>query len=607
VLDDSPTKRIGGDILKGFKKYTHKKRLYSLDKCQTAEELKKWTEKIKTTYPDAFFTVEYKLDGLSVNLLYTDGVLKTAATRGNGSVGEDVTAQIMTIKSVPLKIPFNRTCEIQGEVIMRKSSLKKYNEKNPDTPLKNERNAAAGAVRNLDPKVTASRKLDVITYAVGYIEDGDFDTQSGLVEFLKSNGFRTAEYFKKTDNLEYLIDYIGEIEKERGDLDYLIDGVVIKVDDLNIREELGYTEKFPRFAIAYKFEATEASTIIKDVIWQVSRTGKLNPLAILEPVEIGGTTVSRATLSNMSEIRRKDIKINSKVFVRRSNDVIPEITGIAEHYADSVDVIPPAVCPSCGSHLKCDAVFIYCTNPENCRDITVSKITHYASREAMDIVGLSEKTVEVFYDKLNVREVQDIYKLTVEELTALEGFRDKKAENIINSIEISKNAEITDFVYALGIENVGKKAAKELASNFGSFESIKNSSVEEIEQIRDFGAVTAKCVYDFFRNEKNLKTIEEIFSSGVKLMIPEKKEEKTGIFTGKTVVLTGVLKNYKRSEAQSIIAANGGDVADTISKKVSLVIAGADAGGKLEKAKKLKIEIIGEDEFISLINRRFMT
>jgi DNA ligase (NAD+) len=670
VLFDSPTLRVGGEILKGFKKYAHRQRLYSLDKCQTEDELKRWTEKILTEHAGARFTVDYKFDGLSVNLFYSGGALKTAATRGNGSVGEDVTAQIMTVKTVPLKIPFLGECEVQGEVIMKKSSLIEYNKKNPQDLLKNERNAAAGAVRNLDPKVTAGRKLDVIVYSVGYIDEAKnqtgndaqnggtvppnyeektaenkekkqakkeeinalfsiknddgkttentekkstknaennsqnggivpriFATQVGMIEFLKTNGFKTADYFKTAETPEELTGRISEIEETRESLDYLIDGVVIKVDDLNIREELGYTEKFPRFAVAYKFEAQEATTVLRDILWQVSRTGKLNPLAVLDPVELSGVTVSRATLSNFSEIKRKDIRINSRVFVRRSNDVIPEITGIAEHYADSLDVEPPTVCPSCGGALRYDAVFIYCQNQENCRGVTVSKLAHYASRDATDIAGLSEKTIETFYDKLSLRKIADLYRLKSEDLAALDGFKDKKTENIIGAIVASKNAELADFIYALGIENVGKKAAKELAANFGTIEGIAAAEQDEIEAIKDFGGVTAACVYDFFRNEKNMKDIEELFSLGVKPKDFEVKKKAEGIFSGKTVVLTGTLERYKRSAAKEIIEALGGESGDSVTAKVNLVVAGADAGGKLEKAKKLGIEIIDEREF----------
>jgi DNA ligase (NAD+) len=602
VLPDSPTLRVGGGTLKGFKKYVHKSRLYSLDKCKTKGELARFAEKIRAQYPEAAFTVEYKLDGLSINLFYEGGTLKTAATRGNGIIGEDVTAQIRTIKSLPLKINYNGACEIVGEVIMRKSALRDYNLKNPLDPLKNERNAAAGAVRNLDPRVTASRRLDVMAYGFENLDGGaELKTQEDIVGFLKNNGFLVAEYYKKTDNIEYLLECVDEIERERADLDYLIDGAVIKIDELAIRDELGYTEKFPRFAVAYKFEALEVTTVLKEVKWQVSRTGKLNPLAVLEPVELGGVTVSRATLSNVSEIKRKAIKINSRVFVRRSNDVIPEITGVAEDFADSVEVTPPLVCPSCGAPVEADAVFIYCSNRENCRDVIVSRLRHYASRDAMNIEGLSQKTLEIFYDKLGVVTPCDLYKLTARDLTDLEGFRDKKAENIAAAIKASLDADLADFIYALGIENVGKKAAKDLAARFRGLDALKAADESDISALGDFGGVTARCVCDFFKDGKNLKIIDGLLSLGLKLREPKGEAQRGGAFLGKTVVLTGTLDGFKRVRAKELIEENGGETADSVSARVNLVVAGGDAGSKLDKAKKLGIEIIDEAAFKKMI------
>ncbi|MDR2047142.1 MAG: NAD-dependent DNA ligase LigA [Clostridiales bacterium] len=602
VLADSPTRRVGGGVLKGFKKYAHKGRLFSLDKCRSEDELLKWIEKINSAFGAARYTAEYKLDGLTVNLFYKDGLLETAATRGDGITGEDVTAQITTVKTVPLSIPYKGECEIQGEVIMRKSALRAYNEKNPEDLLKNERNAAAGAVRNLDPKVTASRNLDVVVYGAGYTGEGarPFDTQTQIIDFLKRNGFRTPDYFEMTDDPQAVVGLVREIEAARDGLDYLIDGAVIKTDDLDLRGRLGYTEKFPRFAVAYKFDALETSTVLKRVEWQVSRTGKLNPLAVLEPAELNGATVSRATLSNLSEIKRKDIRINSRVFIRRSNDVIPEITGVAEHFADSVEVSPPDKCPSCGGMLKFDAVFIYCVNT-SCRGVIISRIAHYASRGAADIAGLSERTVETLYDKLNVRTSADLYRLKIEDLTPLDGFRDKRAENIVSAVEASKNIELADFIYALGVENVGKKTARELAANFGTLERIKKASEAEIAALNDFGGVTAASVRGFFNDADNLKIIDELLSLGVCPKDFAVKQKSGGIFSGKTVVLTGALSGLKRAEAKAMIEAAGGETADSVTAKTNLVIAGEDAGSKLEKARKAGIEIIGEDEFKRMI------
>ncbi|MDR3294152.1 MAG: NAD-dependent DNA ligase LigA [Clostridiales bacterium] len=600
VRADSPSRRVGGEVLKGFKKYTHKSRLYSLDKCQSYDELEKWFAKINSVYGQTEYTLEYKFDGLSVNLYYKDGSLTTASTRGNGTVGEDVTAQILTVKSVPLVIAFKGECEVQGEVIMKKSALREYN-KTAAEPLKNERNAAAGAIRNLDPKVTAGRRLDVFVYNVGYIEGATLKSQSEMREFLKENGFKVSDYFETSCDAKYLAAAIEGINERREGLDFLTDGAVIKADLLSIQDELGYTEKFPRFAVAYKFEAVEAATVVKDVIWQVSRTGKLNPLAVLDPVDLGGATVARATLSNISEIRRKDIRIGSRVFVRRSNDVIPEITGVAEQDPNASEITAPTTCPSCGGGVRAENVFLYCANPDKCRDVIVSKVAHYASRDAMDIAGLSEKTIEVFYDKLDFRILSDLYRIKSEDLLELDGFQDKKAENIVGAIRASLTAKLAEFIYALGIDNVGKKAAKELVKAFKTLDGIKSASAEEIETIRDFGEITAKCVYKYFNNEKNLKAIDELFSLGLTL----EEEEKTSViggFSGRTVVLTGTLSSMKRGKAKELIENMGGETADTVSASVNLVVAGDSAGNKLDKAKKLGIEIIEEEEFLRMLD-----
>lgn len=399
ALDNSPTKRVGDVILKGFKSVRHLGRLYSLDKCQTKEALSAWIDKlVKACGFMPKCSLEYKFDGLTINLLYRDGKLERAATRGNGVEGEDVTQQVKTIKCVPLSIEYKGVVEVQGEGIMRLSALEKYNSQEGVVPLKNARNAVAGAIRNLDPKVTAARKLEVVCYNVNYIEE-DFASGSEMIDFLKRNKFKVSEKFELFDDKDKLIAALDGIQQKRESLDFLIDGAVVKVDDTSIREDMGYTEKFPKWAVAYKFPAQEVTTTLRDVIWQVSRTGKLNPLAVLDPVDLAGVTVSRATLSNISEIRRKDIKINSRVFIRRSNDVIPEILGIAEHTDESVDVVKPAVCPACGAPVIEDGVFLKCSNAKNCAPAIVSAMSHFASRDAMDIEGLSDKTLETLYNE----------------------------------------------------------------------------------------------------------------------------------------------------------------------------------------------------------------
>lgn len=597
-LNNSPTLRVGGEPLKAFKQVKHKGRLFSLDKCQTKEELQAWFTKLanaNSTLP--LCSLEYKFDGLTINLTYDKGELVKAATRGNGEVGEDVTEQVKTIKSVPLTIDYKGLIEVQGEGIMRLSALEKYN-KTAVTPLKNARNGVAGAIRNLDPKETAKRNLEVVCYNVNYIEDIDFKNGSDMIEFLEKNRFKTSEFYFLSNDESEILDKLDDIETLRSKLDFLIDGAVIKINSADIREEMGYTEKFPRWAMAFKFPAEEVTTTVKDVIWQVSRTGKLNPLAIVEPVDIAGVTVSRATLSNYSEILRKDIKINSRVFIRRSNDVIPEILGVAEHTSDSRDILPPDKCPACGGDVEKSGVFYKCKNFNNCITAIVSQITHFASKDGMDIDGLSDKTIELLYNEGKLRKFSDLYKLTKEDLDGLEGFKDKKISNLINAIQTSKITTLDRFLFAIGITNIGKKTARQLSDAYKTLERVKEATFEELINLDDFGAIMAENVVEYFNNSDNLKEIDRLIEFGVSF---KEKEVVGGVFSGLRVVLTGAL-TIKRGEATKIIADNGGEVADSVSKTVNLVVAGENAGSKLDKATKLGIKIISEKEFMDMIN-----
>lgn len=600
ILENSPTKRVGDVVLKGFKSVKHLGRLYSLDKCQTKEALSQWLDKlIKFCGSMPKCSLEYKFDGLTINMLYENGLLVRAATRGNGIEGEDVTEQVKTIKCVPLSIEYKGTLEVQGEGIMRLSALAEYNSKQGVTPLKNARNAVAGAIRNLDPKVTASRRLEVICYNVNYI-DKVFATGSEMIDFLKQNKFKISEQYVLYDDKQKLIDALDGIQNKRDSLDFLIDGAVIKVDDTAIRERMGYTEKFPKWAVAFKFPAQETTTLLKDVVWQVSRTGKLNPLAILEPVDLAGVTVQRATLSNISEIRRKDIKIGSRVFIRRSNDVIPEITGIAEHTPQSVDVKKPEVCPACGAPVIEDGVFLKCSNVKNCAPAIISMMSHFASRDAMDIEGLSDKTLETLYNEGKLHHFVDIYKLKAEDFVDVEGFAEKKAGNILNAIEKSKDTTLDRFIYALGIPNIGKKASKQLADEFKTIENVMKATYMELVCLEDFGEIMANGVVDYWQDEKHIEDVEELLRCGIKIA---QKQVIEGALTGKKVVLTGSLPTLKRSQAKALIEENGGEVSESVSKTVNLIVAGEDAGSKLEKAKKLGIEIIDEKGLFDLIGK----
>lgn len=593
VFPDSPTRRIGGEPIKEFKPHTHLKKLYSLDKCNSFDELREWDAKIKKIAPDAVYTLEYKLDGLTLSLTYENGYFKGAATRGNGETGEDVTAQVSTIKSIPLSVPYKATFEAQGEGIMRLSALKKYNE-TASEPLKNARNGVAGAIRNLDPKVTASRNLDIIFYNVNYIEGKDINSQRESIAFLKDNGFKTEMLFVSQD-IEEIIGRINSVDRKA--LDFLIDGMVIKVDDIRLREKLGYTDKFPRWAMAYKFEAEETTTVLKDVVWNVGRTGKLTPLASLEPVELCGATVSRATLNNYGDIVRKKVKKGSRVFVRRSNDVIPEILGVAEDNGGT-EIQKPEVCPACGAKLVEEGALLFCPNESGCPPQITGRIEHFVSKDCMDIRGISEKSVAQLYEKLDVRSVTDLYYLKADDVARLDGYKDKKIENFISSVEKSKSVPLDRFINALGIENVGKKTARDLALRFKSMNALMDAERETLLEIEDIGEVVADSITSYFGKHRAL--IEKFREIGIDPKIEQ--QTANGAFSGKKFVLTGTLPTYTRSEATKLIENAGGEVASSVSKDTDYVLAGDNAGSKLEKARQKGIKIISEKEFISLLN-----
>ena len=598
VLPDSPTRRVGGRPNEGFRQVKHKERLYSLDKTKTVEGVGEWMNKLgKGESVD--LTLEYKYDGLTLNLTYEGGRLIRACTRGDGEVGEEVTEQVKTIRNVPLTIPFQGEIDVSGEGLMPLSSLEKYNQ-DAKVPLKNARNGVAGAIRNLDVAETARRGLSFYAYNVGYHKGIEFHYQHEVHRFLIEQGFNVGDYFKVVSDFDEVKRLLAEAEEKRPHLDFLIDGMVFKADSFALREMLGFTEKFPRWALAYKFKAEELTTVVRDVLWQVSRTGKLNPLAVLDPVDIGGATVSRATLSNISEIRRKGIRIGDRVFVRRSGDVIPEITGVAEVVEGAREVEKPTICPVCGSLVVEKGVFLYCSNAENCAPKLISAIEHFCSKDALDIDGLSEKTIEQFYNELGLKYAYELFDLTKEQLLSLDGFKDKKAEKLVAGIQKAKSTTLARFLYAIGIPNVGKKAAYVLAETYETLDRIRAASVDDIASIEDFGLITASGIVDYFADSDNAAYIDALIEKGVTFL----KEEKTeGVFSGKTVVITGALSSYKRSAAQEEIRKRGGKVAESVSKMVDLVVVGEDAGSKLDKAKKLGIEVIDEAAFLVLLRQ----
>ncbi len=598
VLPDSPTIRVGDKPLSKFNQVVHRGKLFSLDKCQSKEEMRAWLDKLSVNGKMPLCSVEYKFDGLTINLTYENGVLTRAATRGNGEIGEEVTMQVRTIKSVPLSIPYKGVIEVQGEGIMTLSALAAYNARPDVVPLKNARNGVAGAIRNLDPKVTAERKLDMICYNVNYMDDGNFPDGKAMLAFLRENNFKLSDYCRYCSTPDEVMAALDEIESRRDSLDFLIDGAVVKVDNTAMREELGYTQKFPRWAMAFKFAPEEATTTVRDVIWQVSRTGKLNPLAVLDPVDLAGVTVSRATLSNISEIRRKDIRIGSRVFIRRSNDVIPEITGVAEHTENSREIVPPAVCPACGAPVVQDGIFVKCSNTRACANTIISALSHFCERDAMDIEGLSDKTLELLYGLNKVKAFHDIYALKQEDFDEVEGFRDKRTGNLLAAIEKSKMTTLARFLYAIGIPNIGKKSAGQLEEEFRTLDAVMNASKEDFAALDDFGDIMAEGVKAYFDDEHNRREIELLLKAGVTFI---QKQVAEGVFSGKKVVLTGALASMKRGKAKEEIEKRGGSVAESVSKAVNLVIVGEDAGSKLAKAEKLGIPTISEGEFLKML------
>ena len=598
VYPDSPTRRVGGEPIKGFEKHTHIARLFSLDKSTSTEELTAFLTRVKKlSGVQPTYTVEYKFDGLTVCLTYDKGHFVRATTRGNGTVGEDVTAQVLTIKSFPLMISYMGTLEVRGEAVIRLSVLDNYN-KTTAEPLKNARNAAAGAIRNLDPKITQLRKPDIYFYDVNYMSDGAPMSQTNAHDFLVKEGFKVFPYFKICKTDEEVVEAIQEVDRERKTLDVLTDGAVIKVNDATLRDELGFTDKFPRWAMAYKFEAEEVTTLLKDVIWQVGRTGKLTPLALLEPVELGGATVSRATLNNYGDILRKDVKIGSRVLVRRSNEVIPEILGATEHFEGSREIEKPTVCPACGSELKEVGAHLFCPN-RDCKPRIVAMLDHYASKNAMNIDGFSESTALQLVERKNVRKFSDIYKLTAEDLGELDGFKKKKIDNLLKAVEQSKTPTMDAFIYAIGIEGVGRVAAKDLAARFKNMENLRSVTFDDLIGLDNVGEITANAILDYFKDESNLEELSALQEIGVAPTWSDEKKE--GVFSGESVVLTGTLTEFKRSEAQKLIEERGGVCQSSVTAKTTLVLVGAEAGSKLQKAQKLGIKIIDEATFKQML------
>ena len=598
VLPDSPTHRVGGEPLAKFEEHRHLGRLWSLDKVRTLDGIRDWMGRVKKLLDlteDPLYALEYKFDGLTINLTYENGVLVQGATRGNGVTGEAILPQLRTIRSLPLSIPFQGRMEVQGECIMLLSVLNKYN-KTAKEPLKNARNAAAGALRNLDPQVTADRNLSCFCYNVGYIEGKELHDHREMIAFLRENGFPVSPFIHYGHGADEFIEIIDKVAEERDRLDFLIDGMVIKVCDFAQREQLGYTEKFPRWAMAYKFAAEEATTTIESVTWEVGRTGKLTPVAHVEPVDLCGVTVSNATLNNWDDICRKRVGIGSRVFIRRSNDVIPEILGAVPGDTPKAPVEKPEVCPFCGAHVEHRGVHLYCTNPLSCRPQIISRLAHFASRDAMDIDTFADKTAEQLFSELNVATIPELYTLRRERLLDLEGFGEKKAQNLLTALENSKHRPLSAFLNALGIPNVGVKTARDLSLTFGSLEKLRSATFEELVAIEDVGEIVAESVLSFFHDPRISRQIDDLIAYGVSPVAD--RAATASPISGKTIVVTGTLPTLSRKEAEDLIQDHGGKAAGSVSKKTDYVLAGENAGSKLTKAQQLGIPVIDEQTLL---------
>ncbi len=607
IRDNSPTQRVGYEILKNFKKHEHLGRLYSLGKAQSYEEVKDWMNRASRLVdeynsqhddklPALEYIVELKFDGLTVNLTYDGGKLINAATRGTGVIGEEILAQVRTIKSIPLEIDYKGLMEVAGEGVMPLSKLKEYNKK-ADVPLKNARNAAAGALRNLDVRETERRNLDAYFYNIGYMEEDLFKSHLEAFDFLRENRFKLYPFIRKAKTYEELIAIIEEIEVLRKEIDVLTDGVVIKINDIRTRRVLGYTNKFPRWALAYKFEAEEYTTIVRQVEWNVGRTGKVTPIAILDPVDIDGVTVARATLNNYDDIERKKVELGSRVIIRRSNDVIPEILmALDDEDLETEKIDKPSHCPYCGTDLFYDKVHIYCPNSMGCLPQLNARMVHFASREAMDIEGLSEKTAEKLMENLNISHLDQIYDLRAEDLLTIEGFKEKKTNNLLNAIEKSKKVKLSAFIYSLGIPNVGIKTAEDLAHKFESFDGLRRAGFEELIEVDDIGEITAREIIDYFHDQHIVEGIERLLSKGIEFEEMDQLEATN--MEGLTIVVTGSIEGYNRKEIESQLKLRGAKTTSAVSKNTDILLAGEKAGSKLQKALDLGVKIYqGEDLF----------
>ncbi|HIG99429.1 MAG TPA: NAD-dependent DNA ligase LigA [Thermoplasmata archaeon] len=604
ITSDSPTQRVGGEPLKGFATVGHKIPMISLDNAYSYDELREFDERVKKVVTEVEYICEPKIDGVSIALIYENGVFIRGATRGDGIKGDDISSNLRTIRSIPLRLHGSnlQNAEVRGEVYFPISSFKRFNkeqEKKGEQVFANPRNAAAGSLRQLDPRIVASRPLDTYLYYISYA-DKDFKSQEKSLETLRAAGFRINPLIKKAASIEEAISYCRTLETKRESLDYEIDGVVLKVNSFAQQRELGSTIKHPRWAIAFKFTAKQATTKLKDIVIQVGRTGTLTPVAILEPVQVGGVTVSRATLHNFDELKRKDIRVGDMVLVERSGDVIPQVVkSISEKRTGEEKARTiPRKCPVCGSDVirTLDEVAVRCPNKQ-CPARLKWRIEYFASRDAMDIDHLGGQTIDKLIEKGLIDNIADLYALTEQDLLQLEGFKEKSVQNLLDSIEKSKHQGLARLMYGLGIRHVGKYASQILAAQYQSIDELASKTAEELTQIHGLGEKTAEAIATFFATEENIELINKLKGIGIRT----KETKKEGPLNGKKFVFTGGLSTLSRPDASDLVMKKGGMVASAIGKDIDYVVVGSDPGSKYEKAKKLGLTIIDENEFKKLI------
>ena len=602
---NSPTKRVGGSAMNTFREVPHKVQMGSLQDVFSLDELRAFDERVRETVPEPTYVVEQKIDGLSVSLEYRNGELAVGSTRGNGLVGEDVTENIRTIRSIPLKLPQPLPLlEVRGEVYMPVNSfwrLVREQELREETPAKNPRNAAAGSLRQKDPKIAAARGLDIFCFNIQQLEGTVCESHEASLELMRSLGFPVSPDYKVVHTIEEAIRQIEKIGELRGKLGYQIDGAVIKVDSFADRERLGSTAKYPKWAVAYKYPPEEKETVLRSIALQVGRTGAVTPTAEFDPIELAGTTVSRATLHNQDFITQLGVNIGDTIVVRKAGDIIPEVIGVRNHPKDKPAYVMPTNCPSCGTLLVRDpeVAAIRCPNI-SCPAQILRSLIHFCSRSAMDIEGLGEAACELLLRQGLAKTPADLYRLTKDDLMRLEGFQTKKAENILAALEKSKQNELGALLFGLGIRNIGEKAAKLLAARFGTLQAVENATHEELLSIDGFGEIMAESVLQYFADENNRKLCDDLLSLGLRPWVPR---QASAALAGMTFVVTGTLPGYSRDEIENLIEKNGGKAAGSVSKKTSYVVAGEAAGSKLAKAQSLGVPVLTEQQLLELIER----